>query len=671
VAKKIALPPFLRGIQDYVTRHPLRALALAVGACAALLAAAVVVSATVMAGLSAELRARSEQTESLTRNLAELNQDYNQLRQSLGLEPRAFPPLEEAGKASAPPSPLEAGLAIIQSRFYDEAKARQFEEFKAGALYAMLPAETGCQPADAGLFAVNWVKQNNVYYALSFQPDALTVTLTAAGIRERYAGADKDAAAAFVRATLKKIDAYYERVAGLKKMLAGLSADASVSARLKLMADDAAFELRGEDATGFRAVVSRQNEDLLTVRFDKVDGVFLIDERKVDPPENLPAAFSSSLAGLDARTATEKRAGAVQASLEESFREPEFAAACAEASMEVAAAPRENADFVFYDVRHRGGKIGAFAVNKRTAEVFFVDKDDVVIASLRSVAGGSEFKKKTIAGRETEGAPGSTTFLLLGRNENNTDTMILVRADERAKAITLVSLPRDLYYRGRKINHLQEKGCDYCAREISAITGVPVEKYALVDLYSLIAVIDALGGVDVDLPSDVIDHSYRIKENGVWRTLAYPRGHYHLSGVQALRLIRSRESSSDFQRSGRQELVLTALFAKLKARCGGNIEASLSVFSALASYVTTNLSPLEIARDFVAFKDYKIKGYVLDTTNILRETYSGIFLLPEEEQARLLEEHDPAKLDAYILLPRDDDWDLLRSYVRRLMRVGD
>ncbi|MBN2351766.1 MAG: LCP family protein [Spirochaetales bacterium] len=667
MAKRFVLPFFLGGIQDSIRKHPLCALALAFTACAILLVAAVVVGVVAFAGLSGELRERKDRAEALTRNLVELSEDYNSLRASLGLQPRVFAPLDEsAGEAGAPPSPLAQGLAVIQSRFYDEAKARQFEEFKSGPLFAALARETGCAPVDAGLFAVDWVRNNNVYYSLAFKVDARTVALTAAGVGERYEGADKDAAAAYVRSTLKKIDAYYGRVAGLKTLLAGLGSKEEVAAALK--ARELGFKFQGEDAAGFRAEVSRENEVLLTVSFDKMRGVFLIGGKEVDPPETLGKEFAAALDALDARTAAEKRADAVKASLEQSFREPDFAAACKGASMETVATPRENDDFYLYDVRHRGGKIGAFAVDKRTAEVFFVDKDDVVIASLRSVSSGSEFKKKNpLIGDES----GARTYLLLGRNEKNTDTMILVRADERTKSIILVSLPRDLYYRGRKINHLNEKGGDYCAREISAVTGVPVEKYALIDIYSLIAVIDALGGVDIDLPYDVVDPSYRVKENGVWRTLAYPRGRYHLSGVQALRLIRSRGTSSDFQRSHRQELILGALFTKLKKRCGGNLEASLSVFAALSSYVTTNLSPLEIARDFVSFKDYAIRGsYVVDTTNILRATYLGIYLLPEEEQARRLEENDPVKLDAYILLPRDNDWNLLRSYVRSLLKLN-
>ncbi len=669
MARRFVLPLIPGGLQDSIRKHPLRALALAFSACAVLLVAAVVVAAVAFAGLSGELRERKDRAEALTRNLEELSSDYNSLRASLGLEPRVFAPLEESkDKAGAPPSPLAQGLAVIQSRFYDEAKARQFEEFKAGPLFAALARETGCAPVAAGLFAVDWVKRDNVYYSLAFKPDARTVTLTAAGGGEKYEGSGDgaDKAAAFVRSTLKKIDAYYARVAGYKAALAGLGAEEPVASALK--AGELEYKFRGEDAGGFRADVSKENEVLLTVSFDKMRGTFLIGERKIDPPETLPAKLAAALDALDARTAAEKRVDAVKASLEQSFREPEFTAACRDASMEMAASPRENDDFYLYDVLHRGRKIGAYAVNKRTAEVFFVDKDDVVIASLRSVSGGSEFKKKTPSAADESGAH---TYLLLGRNENNTDTMILVRADGRTKSITLVSLPRDLYFRGSKINHLNEKGGEYCAREISFITGVPVKKYALVDLYSLIAVIDALGGVDVDLPYDVVDPTYRVKENGVWRTLAYPRGHYHLSGVQALRLIRSRGTSSDFQRSHRQELILGALFTKLKQRCGGNLEASLSVFAALSGYVTTNLSPLEIARDFVSFKDYTIKGsYVLDTTNILYATYSGIFLLPEDEQERLLEENDPVKLDAYILLPRDNDWNLIRSYVRSLFQLN-
>jgi LCP family protein required for cell wall assembly len=674
VAKKTVLPSFLAGIRHYAQHHPLRALAFASGACAAVLVVAVAVCAIALAGLGTELRDRNLKIGALTQNLSELTDDYNLLRQSLGLEPRAFAPLDaKAGAADGGPSPLESGLAVIQSRFADEAKAVRFEEFKTGALMSMLPAETGCAPVDAGLFAMNWVKKNNIYYSLAFKPDGPTVTLTAAGLHEQYTGADRDAAAAFVRKTLKLIDAYYERVASMRKTLLSLGADGEVVAVLQ--AKGLTWRAAGEDAVRFSAVVTRAKEDLLTITFDKREGVFLIGEKKIDPPENLAGEFRKALAGLDARTAPEKRLDAVKRSLEESFRDPAFVKACRETSLEVAPAPRESEDFLYYDVRQKGDKIGAFGINKDTAEVYFLDKDDVVISSLQTVAGKSPVRHGpgAAAGPLSLAPAGAVnTFLLLGRNGENTDTIILVRTDERAKAITLVSLPRDLYYNGSKINRYHLKGIDYCIGEISEITGIPVKKFALVDLYSLISLIDVLGGVDIDLPFDVVDPTYRIKENGVWQTLAYPRGHYHLNGVQAMRLIRSRGSTSDFQRSHRQQIIIAALFDRLKARCAGSLETSISVFSTLAGYVTTNVPPLEIASNFIAFKDYTIAGsYVLDTTNILRAVWTAIDTLSEEEQRAILDKHDESLLGAYVLLPRNGDWSLLRSYIRVLLAGGN
>jgi len=260
------------------------------------------------------------------------------------------------------------------------------------------------------------------------------------------------------------------------------------------------------------------------------------------------------------------------------------------------------------------------------------------------------------------------TFLLLGKNEENTDTIILAQVNPQKKKITFISLPRDLYYRGRRINQLAQRGFEHCLKELSYLTGVPLEKYALVDVYSLISIIDLLGGIDIYLPEDLIDPSYRIKENGVWQTLAYPRGYYHLNGVQAMRIIRSRATTSDFKRSYRQQLILEALFKKIKEECAQDLNKALKLATLLISYLKTNISPLEAVQYFSLFKEYQFtQPYLIDTSNILEQTWSSLLLASDEEKERLLNEGTQEELGAWILVPKDNNWDLLRSYIKSVL----
>jgi polyisoprenyl-teichoic acid--peptidoglycan teichoic acid transferase len=671
-ARKRTRSPRRRGVAAAIKKNPLSALAITVGACGVLLAAVMVAVIIALTALGAESRARGEKTDLLKLHLSELSDDYNALRRSLGLEPREFgQEPDAAGDAGGPPSGLAQGLAVIQSRYYDELKARRFTEFKTGKPFTALAAAIGCRPLATGLFSVALLKKNDIYFSISYAPDSGAVAIAAAGRPERHAGPWDDRAAGFMRDTVKKIDAYYQSLPAHKAALAALGAEEKIAA--VLAARHLTLRPGGEDHARIRVVVARDKDDLLTVSFDKLAGVFLIGEAPVAADADLAATVLPALAALDARTTREKRFAAVTASLQAELADPGFAAAAAEAGMTAATAPRETGAAVYFDIVHRGVKIGAFAVMRDTADIYFVDRDDVQIQALRSVTDHPDFKKKSSRDDSSRDSPNFfraepvTTFLILGQNEENSDTTILLQADARTKSLVMVSLPRDLFYRGTRINKLPQAGFEQCASRISELAGVKISRYAAVDIHSLVALIDLLGGVDIELKQDLVDPTYRVKDDGVWRTLAYPRGRHHLSGVEALRVIRSRATSSDFNRSYRQQLVLEALFEKLKRSCGQNMDTALAVFSRLSGYVTTDLTPLEVARYFFIYKDFSITGrHVLDTTNILRQTYTMLHKLPEEEQEARMQTDKIEDLGGYILLPRNNDWDLFRSYVGTL-----
>ncbi|HEQ71401.1 MAG TPA: hypothetical protein ENN69_02840 [Spirochaetia bacterium] len=668
------------GLVAYFKNNFITLLGIAVGVCLAGIITALIVFTITIGDLGRETSRKNEEIALLRQSLLDLSNDYNFLRRSLGLEPREFPVLTERADTDGERalSPLAEGVKIIQSRYYDEREQKKYEAEKSAPAFQTLIKELGLTPVDSGLFRLALLYDGQIGFTLSWSPQEKNVTIAAAGIGKKYAGAWDDNAARFIRNTLPEVTAYYRNVTGIRRQFRALANDEAV--RELLAQKKLILSFGDEDPYQFQAHLSKEGEALSTLRFDKQAGVFFLNDVTIGLPDDLRAEFLSLLAKLDTRSSRERRLDAVTRSLEERFREKEFQAFLDESGMTLSHTPRENEEFIFYDLFQNGAKIGSFAVFKNSADIYFMDKDDVQISALKQVADLDQFKKKTISvsgnassGTEATLPADGIAFLLLGQNEENTDTIILVTANPTARSLALVSIPRDLLYRGARVNKLVERGgFDHCVREISFITGVPIEKYAAVDIHALITLINLLGGVDVTLPYDLVDPTYKIKDNGVWQTLAYPKGTHHLNGIEAMRVIRSRATTSDFNRAYRQQLVLSSLFEKLKQRCGGSLEASLSVFSSLLRYVTTNLSPLEIAHYFISFKDYRISTrHVLDTTNILTETYSALYKLPEEEQKELLETiEDRTELGAYILLPRNNDWDLLRAYIRTVVRGG-
>lgn len=175
------------------------------------------------------------------------------------------------------------------------------------------------------------------------------------------------------------------------------------------------------------------------------------------------------------------------------------------------------------------------------------------------------------------------TVLLLGSDDDQkfdpnhvlTQSMILVRVDPAAHAVTMLSIPRDLYVPlsigwSGKIDGAYWGGPSAAIATVERNFHVHVDEYIWVGLLGLIRVIDAVGGVDVVTSRPVLDDYYPndINSNnpkGYQRVAVMP-GAQHLDGTHALQYVRSRYSDlrGDFGRSLRQQQVLLALRAKAR-----------------------------------------------------------------------------------------------------------
>lgn len=197
-----------------------------------------------------------------------------------------------------------------------------------------------------------------------------------------------------------------------------------------------------------------------------------------------------------------------------------------------------------------------------------------------------------VAGQEHVAEPGDNeriNVLLLGsdhrkgQSENLTDTMIVASLDPVGKTVSLVSLPRDLVgiplgngdTFGPKLNSLmsyadRHKG-DFPAGGIrtledavGALLGIPIHYYASLDFTGFIKIVNAVGGVDVDVPNGFDDPTYDgygFEQHGYGTGYSITAGPHHLDGINALAYARSRKAigESDFTRQARQQQILVAL----------------------------------------------------------------------------------------------------------------
>ncbi len=171
------------------------------------------------------------------------------------------------------------------------------------------------------------------------------------------------------------------------------------------------------------------------------------------------------------------------------------------------------------------------------------------------------------------------TILLLGIDKRDdeslegtrSDTMMLVSIDPVGKSATMISLPRDLWVRippyapsgwgggEQRINVAHALGgAELAKRTLTADFGIPVQYYARVDFRGFEEMVNAVGGVIVDVDRPVKDDEYPTEDYGYQRIYIAP-GPQLMDGRTALYYARSRHSENDFGRSRRQQKVIVAV----------------------------------------------------------------------------------------------------------------
>ena len=140
---------------------------------------------------------------------------------------------------------------------------------------------------------------------------------------------------------------------------------------------------------------------------------------------------------------------------------------------------------------------------------------------------------------------GFYTILLSGLDDDNggSDTNILVAVDTVNGYVYGVSIPRDskaiIDGKARKINYAYNKGgTELLADTVSEQLGIPVDYTVSVNLKGFTALVDAIGGVDFDVPINM-DYDDPIQN----LSIHFKKGVQHLSGADALRVVRFRHNN--------------------------------------------------------------------------------------------------------------------------------
>ena len=188
-------------------------------------------------------------------------------------------------------------------------------------------------------------------------------------------------------------------------------------------------------------------------------------------------------------------------------------------------------------------------------------------------------------------------------NSGRSDSIMIVTIDSKHKKLKVSSIMRDSYvniegHGDDKINHAYAYGGPELAiKTINQNFGLNIENYATVDFSSLPAIIDLLGGVDIEIKEDELDYineyinSFNSTE-GTNSSNIYGTGVQHLDGIKALAYSRLRYTAGgDYERTHRHRTVLNALFKTLIDR---PVTSYPTILSEILPYVQTNLGTSEI-----------------------------------------------------------------------------
>jgi len=184
---------------------------------------------------------------------------------------------------------------------------------------------------------------------------------------------------------------------------------------------------------------------------------------------------------------------------------------------------------------------------------------------------------------------------------NLTDTILLASIDPITDKTSLISIPRDLWVKipgdgYQKINAAYADAVDnsraktQVGQEVEGINqldktlkpvldGVPIHYHVLLDFSAFKQMVDALGGVTVNVPETLYDPTIAWENH--YNPVIAKKGIQTFNGDQALLYVRSRETSSDFARGERQRLVISAI--KQKAFSAGTFSNPLKISNLLDS----------------------------------------------------------------------------------------
>ncbi|GGE67324.1 LCP family protein required for cell wall assembly [Priestia taiwanensis] len=221
-----------------------------------------------------------------------------------------------------------------------------------------------------------------------------------------------------------------------------------------------------------------------------------------------------------------------------------------------------------------------------------------------------------------------------------TDALLLATFNKDDKSVKLVSIPRDTYTyipvenKKDKITHAHatgavkyggEEGGPKATREaVEGLFNIPVDYFVKFNFESFIKIVDALGGIEVDVPVEFTEQD----SNDVPDAIHVKKGLQTLNGEQALALARTRHIDSDIMRGQRQQLVIEAIVKKLASV--GSVTKVGTIIDSIDGQFKTNLT----FNNMLSFYKYGIGATIEKLQVVGEDKYIGgvYYYVPEKQK---------------------------------------
>ena len=224
----------------------------------------------------------------------------------------------------------------------------------------------------------------------------------------------------------------------------------------------------------------------------------------------------------------------------------------------------------------------------------------------------------------------------------NGDTLILITFNPKTLNATMLSIPRDSYvpiacWGGQpenKITHAAAYGNDCMINTIQNYFDVHIDYYAKINFKGLVKLVDAVGGVEVDVPKQLCtDDSSR------GGNICIQPGRQVLNGEQALVFARNRKQleDGDFGRARHQQEIIMALANKMKEI--KDVKTFMEILDTISNSMDTNLTTKQILSFYNVGKDIIKKSLSSDDADLvtIQQLYlAGSGQMIYDERARMV-----------------------------------